>query len=589
MINQTSQNLPAPKFEIISDYLFYWAKETPDAKAIIFIGRRLEVELTYKELAMMVTRMAIFMARNGIRPGARLGVFVNRDIRMLVTMLAASTLGAVCLPFIHPSANGKSVLEKYQKLYNFDIIFHSGLFNSFVEEFRNNCNQLGLHTVSFENNDIKAFFDKKVSRGEEIGTLPSCDVHGDIPFYINHTGGTTGHPKIVEATHLELILNAQACINYFKTTSETIFFCTFFFHQHELFLRSLMVGGVSVLLPHQAGSSLSATCLRTRANHLMLNPVYASMFANESQADLKKLRGILSVIEIGGGIVSEDTCNKLLNLSGANVIPVYGATELSGAALACPSRSNSWSGLEVIPGYHFEIRNKKQRHGSHKNGELFIKGPAVASSYVFSPSSDKTRLNNSTFATGDFAVMEGSNVKIMGRLSNCVKCVLGNQSLELLELEVMRYLPAGASVQMLNIEAGPDSISKTIGHNFIAVVMLPPSIPDGSKVIQKSFSRAKLRAVLGLPAFFLIAKPGNDDISIAHGKIQRHVARKRFPFRLADWKQEDRSRLIRVSPTIPQWVRLGILLFKEGKTMSRPVTTFLKVTLRMVRTSLVKE
>ena len=94
--------------ESVPAYLNHWRKTTPESPALIIVGRDNSVPqlITYEELFQRACRMAQFLFEQGLCSGDRLGIFVNRDERLIVTMLAASCSHSAKVIGSPPSRSG---------------------------------------------------------------------------------------------------------------------------------------------------------------------------------------------------------------------------------------------------------------------------------------------------------------------------------------------------------------------------------------------------------------------------------------------------------------------------------------------------
>jgi len=69
-------------------------RQTPDQVAIEFEG----LELTYRELNERANRLAHYLIGLGVKPGARIGICVERSLEMVLGMLGSLKAGAIYVP-----------------------------------------------------------------------------------------------------------------------------------------------------------------------------------------------------------------------------------------------------------------------------------------------------------------------------------------------------------------------------------------------------------------------------------------------------------------------------------------------------------
>src|SRR5262249_46526054 len=104
-----------PRAAPIHELFHAQVERTPGAVAVI-AGSDAEAELTYRELADRVSRLARRLVRSGVRPGDRVGVCVERSLPMLVSLLAVLESGAAYVPLdpTYPQARLAAMLTDSQ-------------------------------------------------------------------------------------------------------------------------------------------------------------------------------------------------------------------------------------------------------------------------------------------------------------------------------------------------------------------------------------------------------------------------------------------------------------------------------------------
>jgi D-alanine--poly(phosphoribitol) ligase subunit 1 len=70
------------------------AAEQPQAEALVHLG----ASMSYGELDLQAERLADLLVESGVRPGERVGLFLERSIPMVVGILAVLKAGAVYVP-----------------------------------------------------------------------------------------------------------------------------------------------------------------------------------------------------------------------------------------------------------------------------------------------------------------------------------------------------------------------------------------------------------------------------------------------------------------------------------------------------------
>src|SRR5690349_12993458 len=90
----------APHFNFARDVVEEWARRTPDAPALWWVGESGQGELrfTFRQIAEQCRRAADFFHAQGIRRGDRVLVILPRVPQWWIAMLGLTRLGAIAIP-----------------------------------------------------------------------------------------------------------------------------------------------------------------------------------------------------------------------------------------------------------------------------------------------------------------------------------------------------------------------------------------------------------------------------------------------------------------------------------------------------------
>ena len=127
-------------------------------------------------------------------------------------------------------------------------------------------------------------------------------------------------------------------------------------HPHELFHRSILVGGAFVIVDSLSPRIISEQIERWKVTWMMAVPSFYEMmirFRETTQhcPDLDSLR----LLESGGAYVSAQTVARMEACFQAEFIPVWGCTEATGVVLANRFHRQSGATGSVIQGYQAKI------------------------------------------------------------------------------------------------------------------------------------------------------------------------------------------------------------------------------------------
>ncbi|GGU72857.1 hypothetical protein GCM10010211_43380 [Streptomyces albospinus] len=209
-----------------------------DATALSCAGRR----LTYRQLDRRANALAHHLAAQGVRPGDLVGLALERDVEMVVSILATLKAGAVYVPIDpgYPEDRIRTTVE------DADV-------------------RLVIATP-----EVCALFPERTTltgTAEELAALtgdgtdhgPAHGLTADSPAYVIYTSGSTGRPKGVLVTHgnvLRLFGETDHWYGFSEQDTWTLFHSfAFDFSVWELW-GALLYGGHLVVVPYWVSRSV---------------------------------------------------------------------------------------------------------------------------------------------------------------------------------------------------------------------------------------------------------------------------------------------------------------------------------------------
>ena len=179
----------AAHFNFARDVVEDWARRTPDAPALWWVGEggRGELKLTFAQLAAQCRRAASFMSAQGIRAGDRVLVMLPRVPQWWVAMLGLTRLGAIPIPGT-PLLTPRDISYRL-KAAGISAVLTDGSGAQRVENFS------GIRIAVGSPDRDWADFDAGMIRAcPDFDPPPTL---ADAPGIIYFTSGTTGPPKMV--------------------------------------------------------------------------------------------------------------------------------------------------------------------------------------------------------------------------------------------------------------------------------------------------------------------------------------------------------------------------------------------------------
>lgn len=372
------------KHESVLDAFAQCVAHTPDAIAVS-AGNQC---LTYHELDRRTSQLACYLRAQGLAPEARVGVFIERSVDLVVGVLSILKASAVYLPLdpAYPAARVGFMLEDAQAAM---VLTHASLLE--------NLPLPRIPTICL---------DRDWPTIEQAPRVPLAWPLFDQLAYIIYTSGSTGLPKGVMLTHGGLCNLALAQIKRFGVQEQSRILqfasCSFDASISEIFM-ALLAGATLVIEPQNAllpGGDLSQV-LQARAIDVVTLP----------PAALTAL-GAVELPQLNTLIVAGEACAADLVrqwAAGRRFFNAYGPTEITVCATIAECRSDPAPppiGRPLANVRAYILDDELEPVPIGVTGQLYIGGVGVARGYLNQPALTAACFIPDPFGSGHTA--EGS-------------------------------------------------------------------------------------------------------------------------------------------------------------------------------------
>ncbi len=454
------------------------AHRSPESAAAAGGGRR----RTYGELARSARSIAGRLAAAGVEPGDRVGLFVDRSIRMIAGILGSHWAGVAYVPLDpgYPRARNRDVLE--------DADVAAVLTTAALRK--------RLPAGAWPAVDLAA---REVG-GADTGTLP--ELSPDSTAYILYTSGSTGRPKGVVVTHDNLRASTRARLEFYDRAPRRFLLVPSVAFDSSVagIFWTLATGGTLVIPtddeardPRQLARLVEeedVTCL------LCVPSLYAQMLS--AGGDL--LRGLESAIVAGESCPSRLVAEHFRLLPGVRLFNEYGPTEATVWATVhevCEGDATRPVAIgRPVPGVRVDLLDPRGRPvPAGIPGQAWIAGPTVAAGYwrrsglteeSFVPGTGSGPAERS-YRTGDRMVWTpGGRLLFLGREDEQIK--LRGFRIEPGEIEAaLLGLPGVEQAAVVARPAGPGAGADSDPHDIrlVAFVQGAPPAADWRQVLAR--------------------------------------------------------------------------------------------------------
>ncbi|MDR3238160.1 MAG: AMP-binding protein, partial [Spirochaetia bacterium] len=399
-----------------------------------FEGRTLH----YGEFLERIKRRAAFLQQNGFGKGDFIGIMSVNSPEWCATFIAISAIGAVVLPLDVSLQEGQ--LKGMLKAASAKAIFMSGAFKKLV-------------------NTVPVFdIDSEECYAGAENFKPVVSSHDDIAVLL-FTSGTTGTPKMVSLTHMNILHIAIVCSDFEEFTPSDVSLALLpLFHVYALeasFWAPFVSGGSIVMLNSLKGPDIMKALGEYPITIFPAAPImwelffkalvaktgpgslkyYIFMFFVKNAPILRRLGlgflvkkiftpvhaafGMSHRFFISGGAPLKTEYFIYFKNMGFNFIEGYGLSETTGP-ISIPYYKTATAGNVGKPiwGNKVAIRNIN----TDGIGEVWLRGHAVMKGYYNNPQANAEVFDSEGFFnTGDLGrVDKKGNLSITGRVKNVI-------------------------------------------------------------------------------------------------------------------------------------------------------------------------
>lgn len=458
----------------LSQSLHRTIQQKPRGIATRFQGR----EHTWTQFGERVARLAGALQALGVKPGDRVAMMAMNADRYLEYYYATWWAGGV----VNPVNIRWSAAEVAYSLDDCDtrILIVDDAFAGVVETLRAQT-RVPLTVLYWGKGDAPAGMRSTEALIAEAAPVPDAMRSGDDLAGIFYTGGTTGFPKGVMLTHLNLASNAISNVaeGIVMPGGITLFAAPMFHLANgAAMLASMNLGNTTVFVPSFTPTGVLESIQNEGASQMLLVPTMIQMLVDHpdlKQYDTRALRQVL----YGASPISEGVMKRALEaFPNAGFAQAYGMTELSPCATILPAWYHTAEGQKagkMRSGGRATLTAEVRIVDADDNevprgtvGEVCVRGPGVMKGYWNKPELTATALRGGWMHTGDAAYMdEDGFVFVVDRVKDMI--ITGGENVYSAEVEnaVGRH-PAVASCAVIGIP------SERWGEAVHAVIVLKP-------------------------------------------------------------------------------------------------------------------
>ena len=352
------------------------AEATPDAVAV----KHGNTQLTYRQLNQQSSGLAAHLVEQGVQPGSRVGICLDRSVDMLVSVLAVLKCGAAYVPMDsnYPAERLAYILEDSSA----PVLITQQCVRDRIQDAISgkSCNALELDKDT-------AWRDYAEDR---VPQMPN----GHDGIYVIYTSGSTGQPKGAQVTHAGEVNLQSWYVNDLGINADDRFLLisAFGFDLTQKNLFAPLLVGATLVIPEMEDFDLNQVANTIAAEQITVVNCAPSAFYPivEDSAMAGYPFSSLRYLILGGEPIRLDALQAWLDQSGCKLINSYGPTECTDVvAYHIFDRQTDGSSLPIgkaIAGADLYVVDSADHIlPAGIVGELCIAGDCVGLGYVNKP------------------------------------------------------------------------------------------------------------------------------------------------------------------------------------------------------------
>ena len=524
----------------LAHFLLNAVEKNPHAVAVIDGA----TSYTYADVMKKTSQMSVALHEYGMKRGERVGVYVEKSLEALVSMLAIVWAGGVYVN-INPQLKEDQVTHIMRncqismlviddnktalKLPSVRVRFVRESNIAHISESNGVASALELETP-IKTLALNAIFSSDVSKTPDIVSKES-----DLSTII-YTSGSTGMPKGIMLSHHNVVVGAQIVSTYLENTSSdrilSLLPLNFDVGMNQ-FTTMLRVAGTLVLQKSMwPGDILKALRTHEITGLAGVPSVWTLLLQNEKSLLSNPLEHLRYISNTGGQIPQPNVDKLVTVLPHTKVILMYGLTEAFRSTYLPSTEIHRGSQCigRAIPNTDIWVVNEQgQECAVDEVGELIHKGPTVAlgywgdaektnAVYRINPFAPKEMLEREMVVySGDLVKRDADGyLHYVGRRDEQIK----TQGYRLSPSEIEELLYSTGVVYEAAAFGEKDLM---LGHKIITVVAFKENTPCTPQELRRICSERAPSHMVPHVVHVLDVLPKN-----ANGKIDRSLLRKEY-------------------------------------------------------------
>jgi malonyl-CoA/methylmalonyl-CoA synthetase len=368
---------------------------------------------SYQDVLDASAKVANCLQANGVKPGDRIAVQVQKSPEALVLYIAAVRSGAVFLPL-------NTAYTRAELAYFIEDAEPTALVcdSSREKELSDLAEGVSAALLTLDGNGEGSLMNAALNQSSHFN---NCHREANDLAAILYTSGTTGLSKGAMLSHDNLLSNSQTLADYWKFSSSDILLHALpIFHTHGLFVATnvILLSRASMIFMPRFDVDIMLEQLPNATSLMGVPTFYTRLLTNERFN--QSLVGHIRLFVSGSAPLLAETHIDFEKRTGHRILERYGMTETN------MNTSNPYDGERragtvgfPLPGVEVQILNEDSGEPAADGniGMIEVRGPNVFMGYWRKPEKTAAELKaDGFFITGDLGRRdEDGYIHILGR------------------------------------------------------------------------------------------------------------------------------------------------------------------------------